>query len=166
MEIAKITQSSPNNHLHSTRMEYSHHIRPVPQDESISSLMERFLESRYYDYCINNYTENNRHRMKDVVTLELRIFDSVGSKHHLKSLLQSVKFISEKIKSNYIKSVSPTIIRFMRDVLPHKVWFYNVISDFHLSSIAEASEFQFIYPWLSEVGLEIRDALDYSFFKS
>ena len=102
--IGKFTSSSKlfsrlrNLSRHWSRLVSSRHIKTVDFYEP------EYMQSspdRYYDWIINRSTDNTRLRVKDVVTLEYRLFDVVGDTKSLQKFIESIKIIAEHINIDY-----------------------------------------------------------------
>ncbi len=113
LDITRITLSAPimskeYGYILSLRQLNSPHIG-VPPLEYTDSDFEWFWiydenarnGNRYHDIIINTNKKHGRHRIKSVDTIEVRMFDCVGSKKAIKCVLESVYKIAKYINHEW-----------------------------------------------------------------
>jgi len=113
-DIARISLSSPAidenlGEILSKRIAYSRHIGLLEPPLYMPFLESLFINERdrYFDIALNLNTRkdgySDRHRIKDVTTIEIRVFDSIGSKEALKTVIEATYAIGRRVKTEYIQ---------------------------------------------------------------
>jgi len=120
IDIARMTLSSPAKterygEVLSLRILESPHIGLIPIKETFNSLEQMWVEDvyydsskRFYDIALNVNKRHGRTRIKDINTIEVRMFDCVGSESVLKNVIELTynvyKFINPQWISEYRKN--------------------------------------------------------------
>jgi len=113
IDISRLTLSSPERNsdfgkILSKRIVSEMHITTIPVNLKIESMKKMWIDNinidstvRYYDIILNANRRDGRHRVKDIVTIETRIFDVVGSREYLRHVLE--------LTYEIYKSVNPSL---------------------------------------------------------
>jgi len=121
-DIARISLSSPvmnkkHGEILSKRVAYSNHIGIIPPPYDLETLERRFISERerYYDIAINTNRrddeDDHRHRIKNIDTIEIRVFDSCGSRKAIETIINATYQLARKVKTDFIKEISYNIIK-------------------------------------------------------
>ena len=103
--IARLSLSSPfidrqNNIYLSKRILESDSIAPLDLKDL------NFLSWKYLDITINTSLRHDRERIKDVETIEVRVFDPVGSSKCLQTIIQAIYQLSRRARTDFIKEIT------------------------------------------------------------
>ena len=113
LDITRITLSAPiRNRTHgeilSLRQLDSPHIGVPPLEYSNIDFEDYWIyddnarySNRYHDIIVNTNRKEGRHRIKSVDTIEIRMFDCVGSEPAIKCVLESVYKIAKYINPEW-----------------------------------------------------------------
>jgi len=112
-DVARLTLSSPIKdnrwgEILSLRQIESPHIGVPPLHYTNDRLEDYWVwdedargSNRYHDIIINTSRKEGRHRVKSTDTIEVRMFDCVGSKRHLRVVLEMVYKIAKYINPEW-----------------------------------------------------------------
>jgi len=64
-----------------------------------------YLPDRYADITINTNVKQGRERIKDVETIEVRIFDPVGSSKCLEAIIHAMYQLARKVRTDFAKDI-------------------------------------------------------------
>jgi len=113
LDIARLSLSSPthtdrNGLIYSKRIYDSIHVATPPISYTFDRLVDLWTDidnssRRYYDIILNTNRRYRRYRIKDVDTIEIRIFDSVGDKKALYDILNLTYNVFKYINNNWIQ---------------------------------------------------------------
>jgi len=115
-DIARISLSSPDKDpvlgdILSKRIANSRHIGLPDPPLDLYTLKITFINhrQRYFDIALNLNTReedrSERHRIKDVTTIEIRVFDTIGSKKAIETVVEAVYNLAKRVKTDWIKEV-------------------------------------------------------------
>lgn len=124
--ITKITLSSPvrskeHGDILSIRQIESPHIGVPPLNLTNREIEEMYLyseeargENRYYDIIINVNKKEGRRRVKDVNTIEIRMFDSVGLDKAIHCTIEAVYNIAKFVDPELLKDIRKSFVFSLR----------------------------------------------------
>lgn len=113
LDVTRLTLSAPYKNreygaILSLRQLDSPHIGVPPLHYTIDKLENYWIwdeearaGNRYHDIIINTNRKEGRHRIKNVDTIEIRMFDCVGSKRYIKYVLETVYTIAKFINPEW-----------------------------------------------------------------
>lgn len=111
VDVARLSLSSPVvdeevGKVLSKRIVSEVHVATPPVNLKVDELIDMWFydnDNRYYDIIVNNNRREGRHRIKDVDTIEIRIFDVIGCKGALRDVMKLTYYIMSSINFEWIK---------------------------------------------------------------